>query len=264
MKIGVFDSGLGGLVILKSLIKKLPEYDYLYLGDTKNLPYGEKSQEEIFKLAKKAVEYLFKQDCGLVVIACNTISSSALRRIQREYLPKSKYSNRRVLGVIRPTVEVLKSHDRVGVMATTATVKSRAFSKEIKKINPNIFVVEEAAPKLVPMIESNSLVGVENEISKYIRPLLKKKISALILGCTHYPMLDKKIRKAVGDRIRILSQDKIVPKKLATYLQKHREIEKGLSKNRRIELKVTSLERIYPDLVKGWFSKSIQLKLVKY
>ena len=240
MKIGIFDSGLGGLFILKTLRQKLPKYDYLFLGDTKNLPYGNKSQEQIFRLTVKAIEYLFEQDCALVIVACNTASSQALRKIQQKWLPKSKFADRRVLGVIRPTVETVSSSKGiVGILGTNRTVDSRAYILEFKKINPRLKIVQQTAPLLAPMIEAGNLDKIDSVLGHYLAPLQKKGLNTLILGCTHYCILDSKIKKIVGTKVKVISQDKLLPGKLKSYLGKHPEIESQLSKNGTMRLEVT-------------------------
>lgn len=265
MKIGIFDSGLGGLIILKSIVKKLPQYDYMYLGDTKRVPYGDRSQEVIYEFTRQAVEYLFKQNCKLVILACNTASSRALRKLQKEFLPKY-YPDRKILGVIIPTVEAIKEQvkvNRVGIIATQATVDSKAIEKEYKKLNSRATVYQNAAPVLVPLIENNGLKLIEPILKFYLKPLLKKKIQAVVLGCTHYVIVKKLIKKIVGQNILVVSQDEIVPSKLKTYLKKHAEVESKLSKNSKIDLRVTDLTDHYINLSKQWFDSNTKLKLIK-
>ena len=257
MKIGIFDSGLGGLFILKGLLsnRALSKYDYVFLGDTKNLPYGNKSQKQIYKLAVKAIEYLFKQDCALVIVACNTASSQALRKIQQEWLPKSKYKDRKVLGVIRPTVEsVIKSAKRIGVIGTNRTIDSKAYLREFKDFNPNLKIFQQATPLLVPLIESGSLIKIDEVLKHHLKQF--KNIDTLILGCTHYCILKDKVRKLVGPKVKVISQDELLPEKLKSYLIRHKEITQKLSKNRQLQLNVTKLQ--------NWKVGKFKLKLVKY
>ncbi len=263
MKIGIFDSGVGGLLLLKSISKQLPQYDYLYLGDTKRVPYGGRSQETIYQFTLEAVEYLFQNDCKLIILACNTASTRALRRIQREYLPKY-YPDRRVLGVIVPTVEtaVQIGSSRIGVLATQATVSSNAIVEEFKKIKPNVKVYQQAAPLLVPLIENDGLQWAGPILREYLKPLLKQKVEAIVLGCTHYPILKRGIRSVVGKGIQIISQDDIVPAKLKSYLQKHPEIEKVLSRRKKIDLRVTDLTEHYEKLSQKWLGSKVKHKLV--
>src|SRR3989338_4737403 len=195
MKIGIFDSGLGGLIIARAIRKAMPEYDYVYFGDTKRLPYGNKSHEAVFEFTREAVDYLFrKENCAVVIIACNTASARALRQIQQEYLPKN-FSDRKVLGVLIPAAEEAAKYERVGVLATLGTVASETFPIEINKLNKNTEVFQNPAPMLVPLVEDG-----ENELAKpflvkYLRPFASKKLDALVLGCTHYPILKKEIKK---------------------------------------------------------------------
>jgi glutamate racemase len=264
-KIGVFDSGLGGLVIAKAIIKKLPQYDYIYFGDTKNLPYGEKTQKEIFEFTTKALKYLFVQGCSLVIIACNTSSAKALRKIQREFLPKN-FPDKKVLGVIVPTIETLamksSASAAIGVLATSSTVNTHAYKREIKKINPKIKVFEQPAAKLVPMIENDTLELVDFQLEQYISKLLKNMISALVLGCTHYPILKKNIQKLVGKKIKVISQEDIIPAKLALYLKKHAKITKQLTKNGSQTYFVSKINPDFEKVANRLFGKKIALKQV--
>ncbi len=264
MRIGIFDSGLGGLVIAKAIFKKLPKYDFVYFGDTKNLPYGEKSGSQIYNYTLKAVDFLFKQNCALVIVACNTSSALALRKIQQKYLPKH-FPNRRVLGVVIPTLETADNNHRrkvIGVIGTTATIKSHIYKKELIKIDPKAKIIELAAPKLVPLIEQNSLQNAEKALKSYIGTLQKQGIEALILGCTHYQILKKEARNAAKG-ITIISQDEIIPRKLSDYLKRHPEIAKSLSKNHQQKFLVTDKKKGFADVAKRLFGKKLDLKLVK-
>jgi len=233
--IGIFDSGFGGVFIMKGIVEKLPKYDFVYLGDTARVPYGTRSKDVVYKFTKEAVDFLFNNNCELIIFACNTASSDALRRIQKEYLPK-KYPGKRVLGVIIPAVESaleMVAAKKVGVIATEGTVDSKSFIREFQKINPKIKIFQQACPLLSHIIEA----GEQNSeiaylaLKKYLQPLLKKKIDTLILGCTHYGILEPKIRKIVGKNVRIISESRIMGKKLKNYLEKHPEIEKNLGRN---------------------------------
>lgn len=231
MKIGVFDSGLGGLTILKAIVKELPQYDYEFFGDTANLPYGDKDEEEIYQLTKKAVTELFKKDCLLIIIACNTASAETLRRLQTEFLPKN-FPNRRILGVIIPTLEELveqgiKSSFLIG---TNRTINSKKYSLEIAKRGLDIKLNPIATPRLVPLIENGQMV----EASAIIKEILNQPHheEAIILGCTHYTILQKDLSEtAQKNHCRIIAQDLIIPKKLKTYLDNHPEIASRLSQN---------------------------------
>lgn len=223
--IGVFDSGLGGLTVLKHLLKKLPQYDYLYLGDTARVPYGGHSQELIYRYTKEAVDFLFSQGCRLVILACNTASSQALRQLQQEYLPK-KYPDRRILGVIRPLAEYASTNNNIGVIGTRATISSQAYEHEIKKLNPNASIHSNSAPLLVPLIEEG-LVGsdITNKIlKKYLRPLKMQNIKTLILGCTHYPFLIKDVRRIMGKSCQVPDPGEIIANSLEKYLEKHKDL----------------------------------------
>lgn len=262
--IGVFDSGFGGLDILRGIVKELPNYNYLYLGDTARAPYGPRSKEIVYKFTKQAVDFLFKNDCDFVILACNTASSSALRKIQQEYLPKY-WPNKKVIGVLIPASEEAAEktkNKKVGVMATEGTVKSKAFIKELKKLNPKIKVFQKACPLLVPIVETGkqNLKSTEKILENYLQPLIKKDIDTLILGCTHYGILEKKIRKIVGKRIQIISEAEVVAKKLKNYLEKHKKIEKNLGKERERQFYSTGLSSKFQKLGSKFFGQRIKVQ----
>ncbi len=262
MKIGIFDSGLGGLVLGRAIIQKLPQYDYVYLGDTARVPYGNRSKETIYEFTKQAVTKLFEQNCQLVVLACNTASAQALRKIQKVFLPKN-FPNRRVLGVIIPTLEAIDSgHKNIGIIGTLGTVKSKIYELELKKLWPKAKVFEQAAPLLVPLIENNELDKAEPFLREYLKPLLAKKIDTLVLGCTHYPLLKNQIVNIVGPKVKIICQTDVVPSKLANYLARHPEIEKKLSKKHSQIFEVTDLNQDFLSVSKMLFGKSINSKVV--
>jgi glutamate racemase len=265
MRIGIFDSGLGGLIIIKSIIRKLPKYDYLYLGDTKNLPYGNKSQKQIYDFTKKALTYLFSQNCKLAIIACNTSSAKGLKKIQREFMPKY-YPDRKVLGVIVPTVEAVTSlkAKRIGILATASTTKSHAYKREILKLSPKTQIYEQAAPLLTSLIEVNELNKANVLLKRHLKPLLAKKIDSLILGCTHYPILKNEAKKIVGKQIKVISQDEIIADKLKDYLRRHREIADDLSKKGERAYEVTRLNKNYKKITKTLFGKNLSFRLVNY
>ena len=262
-KIGFFDSGLGGLVIAKAVMAKLPKYDYIYYGDTKNLPYGNKSQKQIYELTINALTYLFGQGCLLVVIACNTASAKALRKVQREFLPK-RFPDRKVLGVIVPTIEEVVSDKKlktIGIISTSSTAKSHAYKKEIQKIAPALKVFEQAAPKLVPMIENDTLELIDVPLKGYLSGLIKRKVNALVLGCTHYPILKKQIQLAIGRNIKVFSQEEIIPKKLALYLKKHKEISERLSKQSSRIFVVSKKTHVFEKISRKLFGRKINLRI---
>jgi glutamate racemase len=258
--IGVFDSGFGGLDILRHIVKELPQYNYIYLGDTARTPYGGRSQETIFTFTTQAVDFLFKNNCGLIILACNTASSGALRRIQQEYLPKY-YPKRRVLGVIIPTAEeaVKMSKGRIGVIATEGSVASGAFVRELKKLDSHIRIFQQACPLLVPLVEAHE----ENSLASglilknYLQPLIRNNIDALILGCTHYGILENKIRKIVGNKITVINEGGVVGRKLKDYLYRHPEIEQSLSKESKVRFFTTDLTDKFKSFGSKFFGKNI-------
>ena len=237
MAIGIFDSGYGGLTILNEIRKRLPAYDYLYLGDNARAPYGTRSFDVVYHYTLEAVEYLFRQGCHLVILACNTASAKALRTIQQNDLERIDPS-RRVLGVIRPTVEVLPSiseSGHIGLLATEGTVASHSYALELDKIAPAMTIIEHACPMWVPLIENGeeSSDGADYFVKKEIDAIMEqdKAIDTLVLGCTHYPLMMEKISCYVPSDVRILSQGCIVAESLADYLWCHPEMETKCSKN---------------------------------
>jgi glutamate racemase len=226
--IGVFDSGLGGLTVLKKFLSQLPGYHYIYLGDNARVPYGDKSPETIYNYSVQALEFLFKKDCHLVIIACNTASAQALRKIQQNWLPIN-YPQRRVLGVIKPLAEASALNEnvkKIGIIGTKATINSKAYSKEIKGLNPKLKVYEQAAPLLVPLIEEGRVNKQETKIilESYLKPLKAKGVNSLILACTHYPFLEKAIKKIMGKNVLVSDTGKIISASLKDYLLRHPEL----------------------------------------
>lgn len=235
--IGVFDSGYGGLTILNEFRRRLPEYDFLYLGDNARAPYGTRSFDIVFDFTRQAVEALFARGCHLVILACNTASAKALRSIQQTVLPHN-YPGRRVLGVIRPTVEAVArftSSGHVGLLATPGTVNSHSYALEIDKIHPGIVLTETGCPMWVPIVEAGEAQGSGADwfVKKYIDQTLASDplIDTLLLGCTHYPLLLPKIKKFTPPGINIVPQGKIVADSLADYLSRHPEIDAHCDKN---------------------------------
>ena len=249
MKIGVFDSGYGGLTILEQIRKQLPEYDYLYLGDNARAPYGTHSFEVIHQYTWQAVQYLFGADCSLVILACNTASAKALRTIQQQDLPQwlqlsnCKLSNcpiRNVLGVIRPTAEVVALRTRnghIGVLGTPGTVQSGSYAIELQKQRADLLVAQQACPMWVPLIENGEHLqtGADYFVEKYLRLLFTQdpQIDTLVLGCTHYPLLLPKIQAAlpaiVAHEVEVVAQGEIVARSLKDYLRRHTDIAATLS-----------------------------------
>lgn len=225
--IGVFDSGVGGLTVLKSLLKRLPAHNYIYLGDNARAPYGNKSQRQVYRYTVQAVDFLFKQGCQLVVVACNTASALALRRLQQEWLMKN-YPDRRVLGVVRPMAEAMADlkFDKIGVIGTIGTIKSKIYQNELKALNPKIMIIGQAAPLLVPLIESGWKDEMETKgiLKKYLSPLKKKGVQALVLGCTHYPYLKEEICQEMGRGCKVYDSGEVVAESLKDYLKRHEEL----------------------------------------
>ena len=266
--IGVFDSGFGGITILREIIQKLPQYNYVYLGDTARTPYGSRSKNIVYEFSTQAVEFLFQKNCQLIILACNTASAEALRKIQQEYLQKFQPSNKRVLGVIIPTVEIASTttkNKKIGVIATEGTVASQIFIKEIKKINPKIQVSEIACPLLVPIIEAGESDDriIKPILEKYLQPLINQKIDTLILGCTHYSILENKIKNILPPHIQILSEPKIVAQKLEDYLKRHAKIEGELAKESEIKFFTTDLTYKFQKLGSQFFGKEIKVQVVE-
>lgn len=233
--IGVFDSGYGGLTILRDLRHELPQYDYLYLGDNARAPYGPRSFDVVYRFTLDAVRHLFSRGCPLVILACNTASAKALRTIQQVDLPAID-PTRRVLGVIRPTAEAIGSlsEGHVGVLGTQGTVSSGSYDIEITKLNPGFRVTSMACPMWVPLVENGEAdgPGADYFVEKYVRQLLgaDPDIDAIVLACTHYPLLYPKIRAAVPEGIDVVRQGTIVARSLADYLDRHPEMERRLTR----------------------------------
>jgi glutamate racemase len=264
MKIGIFDSGLGGLLVAHSLMVALPEYDYVYLGDTARVPYGNRSLELIYQFTCEALRYLFEQqDCALVILACNTASADALRRVQQEWLPEH-FENRKVLGVVVPTAEAVQSAGakRVGVLATTGTVRSAAYITEIIKLVPGAIVTQSAAPLLVPLIENDGLQYARPMLRDYLQPLIDAHIDTLVLGCTHYPALLGPIGDIMGPTVYIVATNVILPAKLADYLHRHTEIESHLTHDGERTFLVTDITPGVQKLGETLFTDSITFKAV--
>ncbi len=235
--IGVFDSGYGGLTVLKEIAVKLPEYDYIYLGDNARAPYGPRSFETIYQYTLQCVEWFFKQGCPLVILACNTASAKALRSIQQINLPTIDPA-KRVLGVIRPTSEIIGKFthsNKVGVLGTAGTIQSLSYPIEIEKFYPDITVYQQACPMWVPLVENNEYTseGADYFINKYLQQILSQSndIDTLLLACTHYPLLIDKIKGFIPANITVLSQGKIVANSLLNYLERHQEIAELCTKN---------------------------------
>jgi glutamate racemase len=269
--IGVFDSGYGGLTVLKEIINTLPQYDYLYLGDNARAPYGTRSFETVYQYTLECAQWLFNQGCHLVILACNTASAKALRTIQQNNLPKIDTS-KRVLGVIRPTAEVIGQHStskHIGVLATNGTVQSQSYPIEITKFYPQVKVFQQACPMWVPLIENNEHTseGARYFIKKDVEALFTKNnhIDTLLLGCTHYPLIEQIVKELVTSNVTVLSQGKIVASSLQNYLSRHPEIAAKISQQGEISFFTTdSTEDFDNHAIKflGKPVKSIHLDLL--
>lgn len=243
--IGVFDSGYGGLTILKDIVKLLPQYDYIYLGDNARAPYGTRSFDIVYEYTLQAVKYLFSQGCQLVILACNTASAKALRSIQQKNL-KDLDPDRRVLGVIRPTAECLGEYTKtgvVGILGTPGTIRSQSYDMEIAKLYPLFKVISHACPMWVPLVEYGEAdkPGADYFVKKDVDTLLEQSpdIDTIVLACTHYPHLYKKIRNVVPENIKIISQGEIVAKATLDYLKRHPEMETRCKKGSTLTLLTT-------------------------
>lgn len=264
--IGVFDSGYGGLTILSKIREALPEYDYIYLGDNARTPYGTRSFEIVYEFTLQAVNKLFELGCHLVILACNTASAKALRSIQINDLPGLD-PNRRVLGVIRPTVECIGDITQtrhVGVLATAGTIKSESYPLEIRKLFPDIEVSGEACPMWVSLVENNEAQseGADYFIQKYINNLLRKdrEIDTVILGCTHYPLLLPKIRMFMPDTIRIVAQGEYVADSLKDYLYRHPEMDRKCTRGGKCSFYTTEAEEKFTESASTFLNREISVQ----
>lgn len=266
--IGIFDSGYGGLTVFREIVRKLPQYDYVYLGDNARVPYGTRSFETVYAYTKECVEKLFEMDCHLVVLACNTASAKALRTIQQRDLPK-RADLRKVLGVIRPTTEVIGRHTQtrhVGILATPGTVKSMSYPIEIRKFYPDLSVYQQACPLWVPLVENAELdsLGTSYFVERDINNLLRQSpdIDTVILACTHYPLLYPLVRRFLPDHIHLLSQGELVADSLANYLLRHPEIEKLCTKGGDIRFFTTDNAADFEEKAKTFYGKPIKAQEV--
>jgi glutamate racemase len=262
--IGVFDSGFGGLTVLRDIVNELPDYDYLYLGDNARAPYGPRSFETVYEYTLECVKHLFAKGCRLVVLACNTASAKALRSIQQKDLPLIA-PDRRVLGVIRPTTEIIGKYSTsgtVGIMGTTGTVNSGSYVVEIEKFYPKLKVVQQPCPMLVPLIENAEFdnPGADYFIKKYVDELMKKDkdVDVIVLACTHYPLIKEKIKKMLPQNVELLSQGKIVAHGLKDYLQRHPEIERQCSKHGEIKFLTTDLPETFDKAASLFYGKPVK------
>jgi glutamate racemase len=274
--IGVFDSGLGGLTILKEFLKVLPEYDYCYLGDTLHVPYGNRSDKAVFDLTKKACEYLFDNGCSLIIIACNTASARALPKLQQEYLVQVRQEEqerqvgqgKNILGVIRPVAEELArlTKGKIGVLGTRGTINSNAYVKELDKQRAKLKIFQQACPLLVPLIEENWAKRKETTsiLRYYLRDLKKMNVDSLILGCTHYPLLLREIRGIMGKTCQVPNPGEIVAASLQDYLTRHPEIEKNLTQKAKRKYLVTDLNENFKQLAQRFLGEKIKVEQIEY
>ena len=264
--IGVFDSGYGGLTILDKIREVLPEYDYIYLGDNARAPYGTRSFEVVYEFTRQAVNKLFDMGCHLVILACNTASAKALRSILMNDLPQIDPA-RRVLGVIRPTVECvgeISKNQHIGVLATACTIKSESYPLEIHKLFPEIQVSGTACPMWVSLVENNDSQdeGADYFIRKYIDQLLSKdpQIDTVILGCTHFPILLPKIRQYIPDHISVIAQGEYVAESLKDYLKRHPEMDAKCTKNGNCQFYTTEAEEKFSESASTFLKQQISVK----
>ncbi|MNK09752.1 Glutamate racemase 1 [compost metagenome] len=262
--IGVFDSGYGGLTVLKEIREQLPEYDFLYLGDNARAPYGSRSFDVIYQYTWQAVQALFDRNCSLVILACNTASAKALRNIQRIKLPEL-YPDRRVLGVIRPSTEELDKHSRtkhVGVLATEGTIRSNSYQIELAKFAPDLIVNQHACPMWVPLIENNQFdtPGGVYFIQNDLVQILEKdpKIDTILLACTHYPILLEPLQRLLPDHIEVLAQGKLVADSLVNYLDRHPEIAQKCLKGGTVKYLTTESARAFSEKASMLMNDDIQ------
>ena len=266
--IGIFDSGYGGLTVLKSIVEKLPEYDYVYIGDNARTPYGTRSFETVYDYTLQAVKTFFEMGCELVILACNTASAKALRSIQQNDLPLLG-SEKRVLGVIRPSAEIIGEKTRnnhVGIFATPGTVNSESYLLEIDKLHPDIKVTQEACPIWVPLIENNEFNndGGKYFVKKHVDALLSKDndIDTIILGCTHYPLLNDILKEYLPKNTLILSQGDLVANSLENYLSKHTNLANNCTKGGSVKYFTTDDPKIFEARAEIFLGNPIQVERI--
>ena len=266
--IGVFDSGYGGLTVLKEIVDKLPQYDYLYLGDNARAPYGTRSFSTVYEYTLQCVKWFFNQGCPLVILACNTASAKALRTIQQNDLPVLG-ADKRVLGVIRPTTEIIGNYTKtnhVGILGTNGTIQSNSYPIEINKFFPQIKVYQEACPMWVPLVENNeyNAAGADYFVKKNISNLLanSSNIDTILLGCTHYPLLLDKIKMFVSPDVTILSQGAIVANSLVDYLSRHTDLSAKCTTNSLLQFFTTDSTEEFDRQAAIFYGKTVKSKQV--
>lgn len=266
--IGVFDSGYGGLTVLKEIINKLPQYDYLYLGDNARAPYGNRSFETVYHYTLQCVKWFFEQGCSLIILACNTASAKALRTIQQNDLPTIA-PDKRVLGVIRPTAEIIGNFSEtksVGILATNGTVASESYPMETAKFFPGLRVYQEACPMWVPLVENeeHNSQGADFFVKKNLHNIFEKgeDIDVILLACTHYPLLKEKIEEYLPVGVKLISQGEIVATSLADYLNRHQGIENRCSKNQQREFYTTDSTTDFDNHAAIFYDQPVRSKHV--
>ena len=267
--IGIFDSGYGGLTILKEIKSHLPQYDFIYLGDNARTPYGTRSYETVYQYTLECTKWLFDQGCPLIILACNTASAKALRTIQQIDLP-AMGGEKNVLGVIRPTAEIIGKYSttaHIGILGTKGTVKSGSYLIEIEKFFPGAKVYQQACPLWVPMIENGECdsEGAAFFIEKDLKLLLEQspEIDTILLGCTHYPLIINTIKRFLPEGISIISQGEIVAESLQDYLVRHPEMEARCSKNKTLQFFTTDSTEDFDKHSKVFFGKEVISKHVE-
>lgn len=262
--IGIFDSGYGGLTVLHSIVKELPQYDYIYLGDNARTPYGTRSFDVVYQFTLQGVKTLFDLGCQLVILACNTASAKALRTIQQRYLPNYA-PDKRVLGVLRPTTEIIGKYSKtnnIGILGTNGTVQSNSYVIEISHFYPEVKVFQQACALWVPLIENNEHTsnGADYFVEKYIHQLLQQqsKIDTILLACTHYPLLLDKINSFIKNDISVVAQGEIVAKSLSHYLIRHPNIENQCSKNGVVKFFTTDSSDVFDQKAALFYHQTVQ------
>ncbi len=266
--IGVFDSGYGGLTILKAIRERLPQYDFIYFGDNKRAPYGNRPYEEVYRFTKEAVQFLFDHGCPLVILACNTASAKALRSIQQNDLKIIAPKNR-ILGVIRPSAEAMGEwtiSKHIGLLATHGTVSSNSYALELKKFFPDVKLTQLACPKWVPMIENGTIhspLGTK-VIKESVEHLLEMDpcIDTLVLGCTHYPIIQEEVQKAAGNDVKVISQGEVVADRLVDYLKRHPEMETRLTKDGILDVLTSGNATVFEEQAERLLQMKFEVKTI--
>lgn len=266
--IGIFDSGYGGLTVFDKIRQALPDYDFIYLGDNARTPYGQRSFEVVYRFTRQAVMKLFSEGCQLVILACNTASAKALRTIQQCDLPQWD-ADRRVLGVIRPTVEIMdqvSTTKHIGILGTSGTISSHSYALEIEKMFPHITVTGEACPMWVPLVENNEFdaPGADYFVKKHLDHILSldPQIDTLVLGCTHYPLLLGKIKQYLPDRVMVIAQGEYVAESLNDYLERHPEMDRRLTRQGKCRFLTTESADKFTEAASVFLNDPIEVEQI--